>query len=279
MLRPITSLAAAGLVSASTAGAAVPAAELDVPFATIEQGIETGITEGGYRVFRSAFDFDTFWNEHKSYMDLMPQVPAINWSHEMVVAVFFGPEGGVDSSIEIDQVDVLGVAMFAHVDQEFLPSALPILANPYHIVKIARHDVPVVFPDFDLEPRVIETGFTQDAILPDANVVIENAETWNAVWSRLHNEDVRAPQIDFETHIVLGASAGMVPSPAHRIEVSWAEVANVRELDAAIAVVENILPGGPSITLPGYAYQLVLMQRPMNPLHVLEITQVERGDN
>ncbi len=274
MFRSAFAAASALLLSASLASATTMAANfLDMPFTTLDKGNETGIVEGGYHVFTSEADFFPFWEEHSAGQDFLRAIPAIDWESEMVLAVFLGAYYGGTGDIEITQIDLLGAAVFAHVDRRGELSARPVLDNPFHIVVMDRWEMPVLFPDLDLSPVTLESGWSQDNVLPDLNIVVENRATWNRVWAETHADDVEAPEVDFEQHMVLALSSGMVPTPGHGIRLAWAEVVEIRGLPVALAMVENVVPTRPAIMIPGYAWQFVRIDRPAVPLHVNEFTQ------
>ncbi|MAE71656.1 MAG: hypothetical protein CME06_14460 [Gemmatimonadetes bacterium] len=274
MFRLALAAASALVVSATTAGASMAVANfLDVPFTTLDKGQETGIVDSGYMVFTEDAEFAPFWNEHAAGLDYLPLMPAIEWENEMVIAAFLGTQYGGTGDIEITQVDVLTSAVFAHVAKQGEISARPIATNPFHIIVTDRWNTPVLFPDFDLNPTTLESGFTQTRLLPDMNVVVDNNADWNQVWGAIHRDDIEAPDVDFSEHLVLALSSGMVPSPGHGIDLAWAKTVDIAGRTFSLAMIENTVPSRPAIMIPGYAWQFVQIDRTGAPLSLFEFTQ------
>ncbi len=274
MFRLALAAASALVVSATTAGSTIVAANfLNVPFTTLDKGQETGIVESGYMVFTGDAEFAPFWNEHAAGLDYLPLMPAIEWEDEMVIAVFLGTQFGGTGDIEITQVDVLTGAVFAHVAKRGDLSARPVAENPFHLIVTDRWEMPVLFPDFDLNPTTLESGFSQTRLLPDLNVVVDNTADWNRVWGAIHRDDIEAPEVDFSEHLVLALSSGLVPSPGHGIELAWAQTVDIAGRPFSLAMIENTVPSRPAITIPGYAWEFVQIDRSSAPLRLFEFTQ------
>jgi len=116
-------------------------------FETVKQGrFSSG--EKQNVMFRNEEDFATFWQEtHQGRMPV-PDVPAIDFNTQMVLAALMGTQSTGGYAIEITRIGVsekiLGVEVKKQTpgDNCFTTQAL---TNPYHIVKTSRFDGKVVF--------------------------------------------------------------------------------------------------------------------------------------
>ena len=262
-------------LTATIAGATTYKADyLDIPTTTLDRGSETGIVEAGYHSFLSEGEFVPFWEQHTSGRDFRTLVPTIDWDTEMVLAVYLGQNKGSFSHIEMTQVDVLSGVVVAHVERVDVPSALPVLLNPFHIIVTERWDAPVVFPDYDAMHTTIESGWSQDVVLPDHNVIIEDETTWNQIWGMVHHLEESAPEVNFKEFNVLALSSGQLPSPSYGIRAEFVEVANFFGQDRMLIAVENVVPSKPSIMIPGFAWRFIMIERMGSDAHIYEFTQI-----
>jgi hypothetical protein len=95
-------------------------------------------------VVRSSADWNALWKEHGSTQP----VPAVDFSKELVAAVFLGsrPTGGF--SVEVVGARVEGDALIVeYVEQRPGRGSIvsQMLTSPFHIVKLPAHKGPVRF--------------------------------------------------------------------------------------------------------------------------------------
>ena len=107
-----------------------------------------GHTEEKEYVIKDNTEWTNFWGVAYSSLSPQPEIPAINFEEEMVIAVFQGirPSGGY--SIKITQI--LEKENFIEVSvEETIPSpgsaTVTVITNPSHIVKTERSDKEVIF--------------------------------------------------------------------------------------------------------------------------------------
>jgi hypothetical protein len=119
-----------------------------VPFETIEQGDSSALEESLERVIRKPNEWETFWKQHKSKQSAPPPLPAVDFTHESIIAVFIGARsnGGYFAEItgivrELNRLVVIYREVVA--GRNCLINA--IVTQPYHIVKLKRIDQPVLF--------------------------------------------------------------------------------------------------------------------------------------
>ena len=116
-----------------------------VPFTTVALGSQSGVEERRDVVVRTTAEWERLWREHDAGQST---VPAVDFSREMVAAVFLGtrPTGGY--RVEVTAVRGDGAALIVEY-AERRPDGDALLTQaltmPYHIVKLATHAGPVSF--------------------------------------------------------------------------------------------------------------------------------------
>jgi hypothetical protein len=104
----------------------------------------SAITEPREVVIRSSAEWNALWKEHGSTQP----VPAVNFSKELVAAVFLGirPTGGF--SVEVVGARIEGdVLIVEYVEQRPGRGSIvtQVLTSPFHIVKLPAHKGSVRF--------------------------------------------------------------------------------------------------------------------------------------
>lgn len=126
-------------------------------FESLDHGTWSGIREPLRAVIRDQAAWQELWARHVAGRPTPP--PPVDFTREMVIAFFLGerPESGW-------QVTVRAVVLLLdHITVEMglvAPAAgamvSQVLTQPHHLVKVARHDVPV---DFRVVERPPQPGF------------------------------------------------------------------------------------------------------------------------
>ena len=143
-MRSVASLALL-LASCTAFGAAVGER---VPFTTLGKGINSGIREPAQIVVRSQSEWDALWARHMRVRTAPPPPPAVDFSTEMVVALFLGerPTGGY--AIEMTRVERTDSSLAVHFRvTKPDPGAMlmQVLTQPFHLIKLPRVDEPLRF--------------------------------------------------------------------------------------------------------------------------------------
>ena len=125
---------------------AITAGQSDLPFQTLEKGINSGETQEGVKVVRTERAFEEFLKERRDdrSMRLLKQV---DWDSEQVVIVFGGQQvsGGFSVDVKrISQLDVQRLVLEARIVKP-APGQIVTMAltTPYTIVKMSRQVAPV----------------------------------------------------------------------------------------------------------------------------------------
>jgi hypothetical protein len=140
------------LLATCTACAAVAAT---VSFSTLAKGLASGVDEPAQVVVRSQTEWAALWSRHMRTQTAPPQPPPVDFSRDMVVALFMGtrPTGGY--AIAITQVERTAAGLsIRYRTARPDPSAMQTqaLTQPFHLIALPRVDDPVTFVD-ETPPR------------------------------------------------------------------------------------------------------------------------------
>ncbi|QAA76921.1 MAG: hypothetical protein BIP78_1155 [Candidatus Bipolaricaulis sibiricus] len=126
-------------------GAAV---RVELSFETVDQGTSSGIRDPRQVVVRDAETWAALWYQHTTGADPRPPVPGVDFTEEIVAAVFLGekPTGGY--AVEITRILLRSDRMVVRAGLS-QPGADDVvsqaLTHPFHIVRVTRTELPVEF--------------------------------------------------------------------------------------------------------------------------------------
>ena len=131
-----------------TLAAGGAAMEPSLLFATLTAGDRSAIQTPTQVVVRTAAEWQTLWRRHTAALTEVPAPPRVDFTREMVIAVF---AGRVESSTRMSILRITREANRLVVlvrMAETQPGPEPVgtgVRTPFHIVRIARSSLPVVF--------------------------------------------------------------------------------------------------------------------------------------
>jgi hypothetical protein len=114
------------------------------PITNLARGSNSGIDETMEVVVRSEADWQTLWKSHAG----AEPAPAVDFSRELVAAIFLGPRRSGGFSAEITGYRREGPALVIdYIERMPAPGGITTqaLTSPFHIVKLPRFDGPVRF--------------------------------------------------------------------------------------------------------------------------------------
>jgi len=120
----------------------------DFPFETIDRGFHSGIRDARQVVIYDLEAWRGLWTEHVKGRFPEPPLPPVNFIHEMVIAFFLGEKSTSGYTATVREIFVSDGKLVVKVDVETPPPGaflLQVLTQPFHIVKVARTDLPVDF--------------------------------------------------------------------------------------------------------------------------------------
>lgn len=130
----------------------------DLHFETIARGYYSGQTNKSMLVITSLQELKELWNRTFSSIFPQPHLPDVDFSKEMIVAVFFGEHmtGGYSIQIErvVERQDMIEVEVIERKPGTgcFVTEAI---TSPYHIIKLEKKNKKVVFRE---KTQVVNCG-------------------------------------------------------------------------------------------------------------------------
>ena len=115
---------------------------------TIEKGLFSGVTEKKNLVIRTQDEQARLWNKHTSMRILPPEAPVIDFTKDMLLAVFMGqkPSGGFVVEIRrVEKYENELVVFFSEVEPSANAMVTAVLTQPHHIIRIEESNLSVEF--------------------------------------------------------------------------------------------------------------------------------------
>ena len=117
-------------------------------FETIEKGFFSGITKQKNLTIRTQNEWNKLWDSHTSTRIPHPKIPVIDFTKNMVLAVFMGQRRTGGFAVEIKKIEKYRselVVLFTETEPASKAAVTAVLTQPYHIVKIRKVNLPVKF--------------------------------------------------------------------------------------------------------------------------------------
>jgi hypothetical protein len=128
MMTPMTAVAALLLMML----------QAPTPMRSIDKGLDSQVDDARQATVRSAAEWEKLWKQHAGERVR----PAVDFSKDMVVAVFLGSRPTAGFSVEIVGAHADGSALIVQY-RERRPAAggitAQVLTSPYHIVAMPKH--------------------------------------------------------------------------------------------------------------------------------------------
>ena len=133
------------LLASCTACAALA---VTVPFSTLAKGLASGVDQPAQIVVRSQNDWAALWSRHMGTRTAPPPPPSVDFSRDMVVALFMGerPTGGY--AIEVTRIERTDAGLsirYRATRPDPADMHAQALTQPFHLIKLPRIDGPVTF--------------------------------------------------------------------------------------------------------------------------------------
>ena len=122
--------------------------ERHIEFITVEQGTFSGVTDHRLVAVIDQSAWETLWSKHASKVLPSPEVPKVDFSADMVIAVFDGEKSTGGFSIEIVSIAETSTKRVVRVVSRIpAPDAMVTMAltQPFHIVTVKLTDKRIEF--------------------------------------------------------------------------------------------------------------------------------------
>lgn len=120
-----------------------------IPFETVEHGGSCGITARIEFVITNEQDWETLWIGFSNDTTPVPEVPPVNFTTDMIIAVFQGERMTGGYSTTIQRIELTNSSYVVYVNEMHPGSGavIMVVTHPYHIVKLSGfpQDLPVEF--------------------------------------------------------------------------------------------------------------------------------------
>ena len=120
------------------------------PLRTLSKGAFSGISEAKQEIIKDQEAWEKFWAKHNVAMKPSAQLPKVDFSKEMVIAVTLGKKTSGGYSIEIMAVEPTASALKIFIKRTSpAPGAIVItaLTAPFHFVAVPKSDLKPQFAD------------------------------------------------------------------------------------------------------------------------------------
>ncbi|HZX28515.1 MAG TPA: hypothetical protein VFF16_15695 [Telluria sp.] len=189
----------------------------------------SGVTARQNLVIRDAMALARMWSVHVSGKSPAPEMPMIDFSTKMVVAVFLGQQSR--GCTETNIVKLIPDGRQLEVDYETrdlqtFAICTASVTSPAVIAVVDRTDGAVSFVDRSAGKDVVELPFTMleksinSGVRDPQNLVIKDAATWAKVWAQHASTTIPAaplPEVDFNKNMVIAAFGGMLPNACYNV--------------------------------------------------------------
>jgi len=121
---------------------------MTIPVVTIQKGNFSGIHEPLQVTVRDQTEWEALWKRHTSNQSPPLPVPVVDFGTEMVVGLFAGDKTTGGYEVEITGAELKGSNLYIfYLEKNPAPGGMTIQAvtQPFHLIKLARQDIPVVF--------------------------------------------------------------------------------------------------------------------------------------
>ncbi len=123
-----------------TAAESKMASASPLSFQTVAKGYRSGIRESLQTVIRNRAEWQKLWQKHVSIQSNSPPPPAMDFSNELIIAVFLGekPTGGYEIEITSAQRSD-SILTVSFIEKRPKPGGMQIqaLTQPFHIARVA----------------------------------------------------------------------------------------------------------------------------------------------
>jgi hypothetical protein len=113
----------------------------------LQKGDFSGIREALQVVVRTPEEWDRLWKRHSSMANPSSPLP-INFATEMVAGVFLGERSTGGYEVEITRAEWRNASLYLYYLAKSPPPDAIVtqaLSQPYHLVKLSKHDASVIF--------------------------------------------------------------------------------------------------------------------------------------
>lgn len=123
---------------------------------TVDQGFYSGIEDAVSKAVTTSEEWEAFWGRHAATHFPPPAIPAIDFEKDMVLCAFLGTKSSGGWSIKIKSVERKAdqLRVLCEFEQPKCQATMA-LTQPFHMVTVAKTDLPLNFVTTEAVPRVL----------------------------------------------------------------------------------------------------------------------------
>jgi hypothetical protein len=203
----------------------LPKSGTAIGFQSLVSDTMSGVSTAKTVVLRDSASFAILWAEHGSNRLPAPDMPQVDFIHQMVLAVFAGPKPNACHAISIVRVGSDNGRMVVDYDEHELVTVAPcaaVVSTPAHMVVVERSDAPVEFVQTKAGPVEFQTidQTTRSGVREARNVVVRDTPSWAALWSAHAGSGAALPTVDFSRQMVVGVFLGTQANGCYATKIS-----------------------------------------------------------
>lgn len=172
----------------------------------------SGVHDAKNVVVRDAAAWATLWSAHSQGRSPAPEMPRVDFTTHMLVAVFAGQSGNGCRQVLIHKVSSGSgklVVSFEERDLQTVAICTQAASAPMAVAAIPRSDAVVEFININpvhLALKELDRS-SRSLVVQPKNVVVRDAVGFAALWAE-HGGVMPLPQVDFTRHMVIGVFMG-----------------------------------------------------------------------
>jgi hypothetical protein len=192
----------------------LPKSGTAIAFQTLASDTMSGVKVAKAVVIKDAAGFGKLWAEHGGNRIPAPDMPKVDFGHQMVLAVFSGQQPSLcGRSIAILRVGSDNGKLVVEYDEHEVQTVqvcAAVVTTPMHMVVVERSDAPVEFVQVKAAQLAFKTidQSTRSAVREARNVLVKDAASWAALWAQHAGAEAALPVVDFGKQMVIGVFLG-----------------------------------------------------------------------
>jgi hypothetical protein len=191
-----------------------------IAFQSLVADMRSGVTQPQNVVVRDQAAWQQLWTQHTASRVPAPNLPNVDFTTKMVIAVFTGNRAMGCGSMGIVHVGSQDGKMVVDYEDRQSPMGRMcpnIVTSPVSMVMVDRNDAPVDFQVHQVQLLANEVlDHSADSGVKDArNVVIKDKATLAALWLEHAGAGTPVPDVDFSSQMVVGVFLGSKPNACY----------------------------------------------------------------
>ena len=202
----------------------LPANGSQLAFMSESIGTFSGVQAAQNVVIKDKAAWSRLWADTHKNVSTAPALPEVDFASHMVIGVYQGEKPNGCQYSRITKVAVAGdklVVNYTDHDKLVAMMCIQAISSPYHLATVKRVDAEVTFNNVTNDKLFFQEidHRNNSGIDTQQNLVIKDATSWAAVWSRHAAKGEKLPEVDFTKFMVIGVFLGQTGDGCHDIQI------------------------------------------------------------